>query len=88
MRTPVYTRQFEKDVKLCKKRGKDFEKFKRVMSLLLTGARLPVRCHDHALTGNLSGFRDCHLEPDWLLIYSQSETEVCFQRMGSHADLF
>ena len=49
---------------------------------------LPTACRDHGLTGNLSGFRDCHIEPDWILIYRIDGDELLLARTGTHADLF
>ena len=88
MKTPVYTRQFEKDVKRCQKRGNDFDKFIIIMGLLLASEPLPGRCRPHLLSGNFSGFTECHIAPDWLLIYLEDSNRVVFQRMGTHADLF
>lgn len=64
--------------------------FKAVNELLMVGEPLPARCLDHALVGNWQGHRDCHLAPDWLLIYriDEEEQEIEYVRMGSHADIF
>ena len=72
------------------KRGKDLSKLRDVLDLLIEGMQLPEKHRDHALVGNYVGKRDCHIEPDWLLIYSLSEDDshVTFERTGSHADLF
>lgn len=80
----------KKDAKLMKKRGKDMEKLVRVLSLLATGSSLPPQYRDHALTGNLQDFRECHIEPDWLLIYQIFEDILVLSATatGSHADLF
>ncbi len=90
MRTFSRTSQFKKDVKLAGKRGKDMAKLKAVLELLIGGEPLPATCKDHPLRGNFAGSRDCHLEPDWLLIYTlaENDTHVCFERTGSHSDLF
>jgi len=88
MRTPYYARKFEKDVKLQKKRGKDIEKLKEIVRLLIEGSMLPPKYRDHNLTGNFVGFRECHIEPDWLLIYKINEAEIYFTRTGTHSDLF
>ena len=74
MLRPVYTRQFEKDVKRAKKRGKDLEKFKVVAHALLAEEVLGPVLRDHQLAGTWAGRRECHLEPDWLLIYKLSQT--------------
>ena len=65
----VYTNRMKKDAKRMQKRGKDMNKLVNVLSLLAQGNPLPVQYKDHALTGNLHDFRECHIEPDWLLIY-------------------
>lgn len=84
------TKQFEGDYRLMLKRGKGIEKLKTVMRQLVNQQPLESRYHDHALTGNLRGHRDCHIEPDWILIYriDKGLREITFVRTGSHADLF
>ncbi len=82
------SKQFSKDLKVQQKRGKDLQKLKDLIALLLSEEALPVRNRDHALTGNWFGWRDCHLEPDWLLIYKKSADELKLGRTGSHSDLF
>lgn len=66
----VYTNRMKKDVKLIKKRGKDMNKLVDILSLLASGNPLPARYRDHQLSGNLQDFRECYIEPDWLLIIS------------------
>lgn len=88
MRTPSYTKQFERDVKRVQKRGKDLQKLKSVLSSLIAEEQLDERYADHALIGNYKGRRECHIEPDWLLIYKLAGTEVIFERTGTHSDLF
>jgi mRNA interferase YafQ len=85
---PVYTKQFEKDLKRCLKRNKRMEKFKLVAEALIKEQELDPIHRDHKLIGNFVGRRECHLESDWLLIYKLSEDRIVFERMGSHADLF
>ena len=85
---PVYTKQFEKDLKRCLKRNKKMEKFKLVAESLLAGETLDAIHRDHKLIGNFVGRRECHLESDWLLVYKVEEGRVIFERMGSHSDLF
>ena len=77
-------------MKLAGKRGKDLEKLKTVLDLLIEGDALPVQYKDHPLRGNFAGSRDCHLEPDWLLIYTLTENGglVRLERTGTHSDLF
>ena len=88
MLTPVYTRQFERDLKLMIKRGKTPENLKTVINSLVNKEPLSARCRDHALVGNYRGRRECHVEPDWLLIYKILDAEIIFERTGTHADLF
>lgn len=82
------TSQFKKDIKKQKKRGKDLAKLQAVIDLLVDGSPLPPTYRDHALVGNWIGFRDCHLEPDWLLIYRILDDEIRLERTGTHSDLF
>ncbi len=85
---PVYTRQFEKDVRRMRRRGKEMEKLKLLLSCLVSG-KLPDPLHrDHMLVGNWQGRRECHVEADWLLIYKPESERIVFERTGSHADLF
>ena len=88
MRTPIRGRRFERDVKRAKKRGKDMEKLKTALSLLIEGEPLPERYRDHPLKGEWTGFRDLHIEPDWLLLYAIEGNELRLARTGTHADLF
>jgi len=88
MYIPVYTRQFEKDIKRCKRRGKNLNKFKMIATSLLAGNPLDPIHRDHKLVGNYSGRRDCHIESDWLLIYKIDCDHIIFERTGSHSDLF
>jgi mRNA interferase YafQ len=88
MYTPVFTRQFEKDLKLAKRRGKNIEKFKIIAKTLLAGLPLDPIHRDHRLVGNFVGRRDCHIESDWLIIYKIDEHSLVFERMGTHSDLF
>ena len=88
MYTPVYTKQFEKDLKLSKRRGKNLEKFK-ILAKTLIAEQKPDPIHrDHKLIGNYLGRRDCHIESDWLLIYKIDGKSIIFERMGTHSDLF
>ena len=88
MRSIRYTSQFKKDAKRIRKRGKDFAKLKVVINKLASGEELEPRYRDHALIGNFRGARDCHIEPDWLLIYQVDDEELILVRTGSHSDLF
>ena len=69
MKTPNFTTQFDKDLKLVQKQGKDLTKIKAVMFDLIVETPLPPKNNDHPLHGNYKGHRECHIEPDWLLIY-------------------
>ena len=82
------TTQFKKDVKKVQRRGKNLNKLKRVIALLIAGEPLPPRLRDHELTGSWKGTRDLHIEPDWLLLYEIDEDELVLIRTGSHSDLF
>ena len=70
------------------KRGKDLAKLKAIVGLLLAEKSLPPKNKDHQLGGNWSGHRDCHIEPDWILIYKIFDDELRLERTGSHSDLF
>ena len=83
-----YTKQFKKDYKRAQKQKKDIEKLKVVIELLLTGSPLDRKYLDHPLTGNWDNHRDCHIEPDWLLIYRLTDSELILERIGSHSELF
>ncbi len=83
----VPTTRFLKDTRLALRRGKDLTKLEAAIQLLASGSSLPDRLRDHSLTGNWSGYRDLHLEPDWLLIYRSTEFELHLVRTGTHADL-
>ena len=88
MRTPNYTTQFERDLRLLQRRGKDIEKLKQVLTALINEEPLAERYRDHPLKGNYKNRRECHLEPDWLLIYKLNDDEIIFERTGAHSDLF
>lgn len=88
MRQPDYSGQFKRDVKQAQKRGKDMDKLKTLLRLLIEGAPLPAIYLDHPLKCNWHGFRDAHIEPDWLLIYKISGDVARFERTGRHTDLF
>lgn len=88
MLSPIFENRFKKDIKRLQKRGKDMNKLKIVIDTLLENQELEPQYKDHALTGNWNGYRDCHIEPDWLLIYKTSETHLFLVRSCSHSDLF
>ena len=82
------TKAFKRDIRKMVKRAKNLEKLYTVIELLAEGARLPTKYRDHNLTGNWQGCRECHIEPDWLLIYEISGSSLFLERTGSHSDLF
>jgi len=84
------TSQFKKDFKLAVKRNCDVSKLHKIISLLADGKPLPEMCYDHPLKGIYNGYRECHVEPDWLLIYKITENVLILTlyRTGSHSDLF
>jgi mRNA interferase YafQ len=84
------TSQFRKDYKLAKKRGLDLSILEHVIDVLLAEKTLDSKYKDHALTGSYAGFRECHLQPDWLLIYAINKDTLILtaSRTGTHADLF
>ena len=88
MLTPVYTRQFEKDIKRVKRQRKNLEKIKIIIRTLLQEKPLDPIHRDHKLIGNYQGRRECHIESDWLFIYKIEVERIIFERTGSHSDLF
>jgi len=82
------TTQFKRDVKRQIRRGKDVEKLLMVVNELAEGRKLAPHYHDHPLKGIYKDKRNCHIEPDWLLIYAIEDDELVLYRTGSHADLF
>lgn len=86
----VYSTQMKRSLKLMKKRGKDLSKLQHILEMLCAGEELPQKYRDHNLTGNYCKYRECHIEPDWLLIY-KIECDILvltLVRTGSHSDLF
>ena len=88
MLKPSFTKQFEKDWKRLQKRRKSREKLKTVLRLLINGEPIPPRYREHKLVGNYKGRHECHIEADWLPIYKIAESDIIFERTGSHSDLF
>lgn len=88
MRLPKYTNQFKRDVKLAEKRGRNMNKLRDVIGLLLADQPLPRELDDHPLKGEWKPSRDLYIEPDWVLIYSVDGEVVYFERTGTHSDLF
>lgn len=86
--TLIYTTQFKRDYKKIKKQGKELNKLKVVIEKLVSGKSLEPRYKDHQLSSGFKGYRDCHIEPDWLLIYKRSPESITLERTGSHSELF
>ncbi len=84
------TSQFKRDIKLISKRGYNLALLESVIDILLKEETLPPKYLDHALTGNYIGFRECHIKPDWLLIYAVDAGHLTLtaSRTGTHSDLF
>lgn len=87
IKTISRTTRFKKDFKTAQKQKKDISKFETVLKLLLQNQSLPDKYKDHQLI-NFSEFRECHITPDWLLIYKIIDDELILYRLGSHAELF
>jgi mRNA interferase YafQ len=88
VRKVTVTAQFEKDVKRAKKRSWEMSKLSEVIRILGQGDLEDRQYRDHPLKGKYEGLRECHLAPDWLLIYHSSIEQVLLVRTGTHADLF
>jgi mRNA interferase YafQ len=84
----IYEKKFIKDLTLAKKRGKDLNKLKIIIDLLLESKQLPVNNRNHKLKGYYRDCWECHIEPDWLLIYRSTSMDIVFVRTGTHSDLF
>ena len=84
------TTKFKKDIKMAKKRGQDLSLLSRVVGIIQKGEVLPPKYRDHTLSGNWQGYRECHITPDWLLIYliENDKLILTLVRTGSHSDLF
>ena len=84
------THQYLKDLKLARKRGLDENKLNEIILKLIKGEELPPKNRDHNLSGDYKGFRECHISPDWLLIYGRDITVkiITLIRTGTHSDLF
>ena len=88
MKTTFASKTFQKDFKLVEKRGKSMKKLQAVLDFLLQDRPLPHRCRPHKLSGEYVGLWECHIEPDWLLIYDTTDLEIRLYRTGTHSDLF
>lgn len=85
-----YSAKFKKDFKLAQKRGMPMQELKSIIEKLAAGETLEAKHRDHALSGNYAMFRECHIQPDWLLIYriNDDALELLAHRTGTHSDLF
>lgn len=83
-----FTGQFKKDYKLCKKRGYNMKLLQDIIGILAIPEELPIKNRDHNLSGNYVNKRECHIMPDWLLIYQIEENQLVLYRTGTHSDLF
>ena len=88
MKKVSQTRQFSRDVKRMRKRGKDLNKLREVVMLLAEGTLLPANYRDHPLIGPWRPSRDCHIEADWILVYTADGDSLRLERTGTHSDLF
>jgi mRNA interferase YafQ len=90
MRTPVFSKRFRKELDKCRKRGLNLAEIQAVMLVLMNDEPLEVKHHDHPLAGEFVGCRECHIRPDWLLVYllNDEDNSISFLRTGTHADLF
>lgn len=88
MKKIIFSKRFKRDYKRVLKRGLDPQKLQTIIELLISDQELPERCRAHKLKGNYTGFWECHIQPDWLLIYDIHEDSVGLVGTGSHSDLF
>jgi mRNA interferase YafQ len=88
MKKVSQTRQFSRDVRRLRKRGKNLNKLEEIVRLLAEGTPLSATYKDHPLVGSWQPSRDCHVEPDWILIYTADGDSLRLERTGTHSDLF
>ena len=88
MLKPVYLRSFEREIEKAKKRGLDMSKIKDLIEDLISEKPLAAKHKNHKLKGNFVGYWECHVEPDWLLVYKKAGKLIYFARTGTHSDLF
>ena len=86
----IQTNQFKKDLKRVKRQGKDLTRLEKVVDMLSAGKTLPLKYNNHTLKGNFNGIYNCHIEPDWLLLYKIYNDQLILEltRTGSHSNLF
>lgn len=82
------TKQFERDKYLAIKQGKEMGKLFYVLRMLAGESKMPLNLRDHPLKGNYNGYRECHIEPNWLLVYKITKTHLYLVRTGSHSEIF
>jgi mRNA interferase YafQ len=87
-RALLTTTAFEKDLRRAEKQGRDLDKLEAIVNLLQAQEELPARCRPHRLSGDWSGHWDCHVGPDWVLLYIATEKELILVRTGSHSEIF
>jgi mRNA interferase YafQ len=90
MRTPIFTNKFQKELKKCKSRGLNISEIGDIMAKLIEDEPLETRNKNHPLSGDFSGCYECHIRPDWLLVYmlDNEANTITFLRTGTHSDLF
>jgi len=84
----VHKRSFLKDAQKAKERGKDMAKLTPIINLLIAEKPLPAKYNNHKLSGQFNGYWECHVEPNWLLVYKKTPTEIILANLGTHSDLF
>ena len=84
----VQSTRFKRDIKKIKKQGKSISELKTLISILARKSPLPEKYKDHCLSGDYSNYKECHIRPDWLLIYKITDNELQLARTGSHSELF
>ena len=87
-KTIRHTKTFKKDYKRARRRGWDVEHLKAVMAQIVSGEPLARKYHEHPLGGKLKGYRECHIEPDFLLLWKDKDGVISFARIGTHSDIF
>lgn len=88
MYLPEFTNSFKKDFKIAEKRNRDIQSLEDIIKKLIAGQSLASKSKNHPLKGKYTGFMECHIENDWLLIYKIFDNKIFFTRTGTHSDLF
>lgn len=84
----VFTKKFKRELKKQEKRGKDVNKFFNIAKELAMGEKLHEKHCNHVLKGNFKNLEECHIEPNWLLLYCKTREYIIFERTGTHSDIF